>query len=171
MNSHKIDTKKSNALKITLIIIGEILLLFLVFSSGLAIGLKKAHFSYKFGENYERNFMGPRFDIRDERKPGFFGKTPPDFMREAEGRDFRNAHGISGTIISISETNLIIKDRDEKENAVSVTERTLIKSRRDDVKITDLKTGDEIVVMGSPDDNGTIRASLIRIFNPNSIIN
>lgn len=171
MDSQKIDAKKSNALKITLIVIGEILLLFIVFSSGVAVGLKKAHFSYKFGENYERNFMGPHFDMKNENKPGFFGKMPPDFMREAEGRDFRNAHGISGTIISISEINIIIKDRGDKENTVTVTDKTLIKSRRDDLKITDLKTGDEIVVMGSPAENGTVSASLIRVFNPNDMMN
>ncbi len=159
------DLKKSTALKITLIIIGEILLLFLVFSSGVAVGLKKAHFSNKFADNYERNFMGPHFDMRDGKKPEFFGKTPPDFMREAEGRDFRNAHGIAGKILSISETNLIIKDRDDKENTVTITEKTLIKLQRDDLKIADLKTGDEIVVMGSPNENGTISASLIRVFN------
>ncbi len=168
---NKIETKKSNSLKIGIVIVGEILLIFLVFASGVAVGLKKAHFSYRFGENYERNFMGSRLDMKEGKKPGFFGKTPPDFMRETEGRDFRNAHGTAGTIISISDTNIIIKDRDGKENTVTVTDKTLIKSRRDDLRISDLKTGDEIVVMGSPAENGTVNASLIRVFNPNSIMN
>jgi len=170
MDSQKIDTKKSNALKITLLIVGEILLLFLVFSSGIAVGLKKAHFSNKFADNYERNFMGQHPDMRDEKKPGFFGKIPPEFMREAEGRDFRNAHGIAGAILSISDNTITVLDHDNKENTILITDKTLIKSRRDDLSRSDLKTGDEIVVMGSPAENGTVSASLIRVFNPNDIM-
>lgn len=167
----KIKVPKSKSFKIALIVIGEILLIFLVFASGVAVGLKKAHFSYKFGENYEQNFMGPRMRNGDENLPGFLPGPPRDFMNNFEGRDFRNAHGVAGTIISITDTNLIIKDRDGKENTVVVTDKTLIKSRRDDLKIIDLKTGDEIVVMGSPDENGAVNASLIRVFNPNGILN
>ncbi|MFZ2975359.1 MAG: hypothetical protein WA055_01870 [Candidatus Moraniibacteriota bacterium] len=163
------NLKKSNALKITLIVIGEILILFLVFSSGVAVGLRKAHFSYKFGENYERNFMGPH--IANENRPDFLPQPPRGFMNNFEGKDFRNAHGIAGKIISISENSIIVVDRDNKENTILITDKTFIKSRRDDLKVSDLKTGDEIVVMGNPDINGVINASLIRIFNPNDITN
>lgn len=164
-----LKTPNSKSLKIALIVVGEILLIFLVFACGIAVGLKKAKFSYNWGENYERNFMGPH--MINENHPGFLPQPPRGFMNNFEGRDFRNAHGIAGKIVSISENSIIVIDRDNKENAILVTDKTLIKSRRDDLKISDLKTGDEIVVMGNPDTNGVINASLIRIFNPNGMMN
>jgi hypothetical protein len=87
-----------------------------------------------------------------------------DFPRNIEGRDFRNAHGIAGTIISIADNNLIIKDRDNKENTVAVTDKTIIKDHMVDVKISDLKANDQIVVMGTPNDQGIVNADLIRVF-------
>lgn len=147
---------KSKKFKIAAGVIGVILFGLVSFSAGVRVGLYKARFSYKFGENYEKNFMGP--------KRGIFG-GPRDFMRGMEGRDFRNAHGIAGEIMSIADNNLTIKDRDNRENSVSVSENTLIKRGRDDIKINDLKTGDKIVVMGKPGDNGTINADLIRVFD------
>lgn len=164
-----IKNNKSKSLKIALLVVGEILLIFLVFSCGIAVGLKKAKFSYNWGENYERNFMGPH--MADENRPNFLPQPPRGFMNNFEGRDFRNAHGIAGKIISISENSIIVVDRDNKENTILVTDKTLIKSHRDDLKVSDLKTGDEIVVMGNPDTNGVIDASLIRIFNPNGMMN
>ena len=159
---------KSKSLKIALIVIGEILLIFLVFAIGVAIGLKKAKFSYSFGENYERNFVGPKMrnEKRDNR-PGMLPTRPQQgFMNEIENRDFRNAHGLAGTVISISSDNtIVVKDRDDKENIVSVNEKTLIKSGRENLKITDLKAGDELVVMGTPNSDGVINATLIRVFN------
>ena len=114
--------------------------------------------------------MGPRMDMMKDRSPNDFLKMPPDYMKgfvdDFEGRGFRNSHGTFGTIISITDSSLIIKDRDNKENAISITNKTLIKSRRDDLSRSDLKTGDEIAVMGNPNENGTIDAVLIRVFIP-----
>jgi hypothetical protein len=84
-----------------------------------------------------------------------------------EGRGFRNAHGIAGTIISITENNLVIKDKDNKENTVAVDDKTIIKFGRDDVKISDLKNDQQVVVMGQPGEDGVVKADLIRVFNNN----
>jgi len=159
---------KSKSLRIALIVIGETLLIFLVFAIGVAIGLKKAKFSYNFGENYERNFIGPKMrNEKRDNKPGMLPTRPPQgFMNEIEGRDFRNAHGLAGTVISISSENtIVVKDRDDKESIVAINDKTLIKSRQESLEITDLKTGDELIVMGTPNNEGIIRATLIRVFN------
>jgi hypothetical protein len=163
---NQIKIGKSNKLKIAVIIVGEILLLFSVFSCGMAVGLKKARFSYKFADNYERNFMGQE---NNDQHFGFMPAPLPKFMDDFSGRDFRNAHGIAGAILSVSDNIIIVLDHDNKENTILVTDKTLIKSRRDDLSRSDLKTGDEIVVMGSPDENGKVSASLIRVFNPNDM--
>jgi hypothetical protein len=86
----------------------------------------------------------------------------PDF----QGRDFRNAHGLAGSIISISGNTVVIKDKDEKENTVSVTGKTLIKRGKETIAVNNLKQGDEIVVLGKPDkEGGMVNADLIRVMD------
>lgn len=147
---------KSQKFKIAALIVGLFIIILGSFSTGVFVGLMKARFSSKFGENYERNFTRSRM-----------GEGRSGFMREFSGRDFRNAHGISGTILSISDNNLIIKDRDNKENTVTVTDKTIIKNGRDTIKISDLKTDENVVALGNPGDNGTVNADLIRVFDGN----
>jgi hypothetical protein len=93
-------------------------------------------------------------------------------MRDFEGREFRNSHGLAGTIISIADGKIILKDRWGQENTVSVSDKTLIKRGWDTISINDLKNDDQIVVMGRPADDGTVSADLIRVFrsgnNPNN---
>jgi hypothetical protein len=48
-----------------------------------------------------------------------------------------------------------------------VSDKTIIKSGRDDIKISDLKTDDRIVIIGKPDSSGVINAELVRIFRNN----
>jgi len=125
------------------------------FSAGVAVGFHKARFSFEFGENYERNFMGSRHEVPMGMMP-----FPPNF----EGKGMRNGHGVAGTIISISDNNIVIKDKDGKENTIAVSEKTIINVGRDTIKIGDLKNDEEIVVIGRPGDDGTVNADLIRVF-------
>ncbi len=150
---------KSNWFKIAAVVVASILIVLLSFAVGVMVGSKKALFSCNWGKNYERNFVG-------ERPPfGQPGSIDP-MMRGFEGKDFRNAHGVAGKIVSVAEDKLVIKDREGKENTVAVTDKTIIKKNRmDNLKLSDLKNDDEVVVMGKPDGNGTIEADLIRVFN------
>lgn len=156
---------KSKKFKVAAIITGSVAIALVIFTAGVNVGFRKAKFSFKFGENYERNFMGPRPGVDKPMNPN----GPMGIMREQirnfEGRDFRNPHGISGTIISISDNSLVVKDKDNKESTVSVDNKTAIKSGRDDIEIGDLKTEEQIVVIGKPGDNGVINADLIRVFD------
>lgn len=158
---------KSRSFKIAAVIIGSVAIALVIFTAGVNVGFHKAKFSFKFGENYERNFMGPYPGM--DKPMNLNG--PMGMMREKvrdfEGSDFRNPHGISGTIISISENSLIIKDKDNKENTVSVDDETVIKLGRDTIKIGDLKNDKEVVIIGRPGDDGVINADLIRVFNKN----
>lgn len=156
----------SKKFKIATAVCGVFILMALSFVAGLQTGLRKAKFSFAWGENYERNFTG----MHGEMGPGMgprpgFPERMGDMKNRFEGREFRNAHGLAGAIISISGNNIVIKDKDNKENTVSVSEKTLIKLGRDDIKITDLKQNDKIVVMGKPGDDGVVNADLIRVFD------
>jgi hypothetical protein len=150
----------SKSYKWFLWVIAEVLLLAIIFALGVRVGMHKARYSYNWGANYERNFMGHRDG--QGMMPGIKG-GPMGFFGE-RGGDFRNAHGLAGTIVSITDNNIVVKDRDNKENTVSVSDKTMIKSGRDDIKIGDLKVDEKIVVMGKPDDSGVINAELIRVF-------
>src|SRR3990167_7137010 len=88
---------KQKTFKLAVLSIGALILLLLVFKAGVFVGYKKASFSYSWGENYHRNFAGPR--------RGFLS----DFRRGFEDKDFINAHNTSGSIIKINNSTLIIK--------------------------------------------------------------
>lgn len=162
---------QSRTFRIVASLIGVFLIAAVSFGGGVAVGLHKAKFSSDFGKNYERNFMGSRFnDGRGGQAGGGMmnggqrGGGMMGFFRDVEGKDLRNGHGLAGTIISITDNNIVVKDKDNKENTVTVSDQTLIKSQGDSLKVNDLKVNDQIVIMGNPGDNGVVNASLIRVF-------
>lgn len=137
-------------------IIGLIILL-IGFKAGMFVGFKKANFSFKWGENYHKNFGGP----------------PGGFLRDFQGRDFIEGRGDLGQIIKIdsivststsaSTLSLIIKGRGDVEKIILVKDDAVIKSVRANIKPADLKVDDYIVVIGEPNDQGQIEAKLIRL--------
>lgn len=164
------ESKNFQKIKIISIILGSVLIALIVFVAGVNVGFHKAKFSYKFGENYERNFMNQGMMMNPGMPSGPMGEMmrPGEFPNKIEGRGFRNPHGISGTIISISGNSLVIKNKNNEESTISISEKTTIKSGQDDIKIENLKTENEIVVIGEPGDSGVINAYLIRVFNKNN---
>lgn len=141
---------QSKLFKGILLGIGVFIVFLLIFKLGMFVGFKKANFSFRWGENYHRNFAGP--------KGGFF--------QEFEGRDFIDAHGVFGQIIKIDDSTLVIKGNDDVEKIVLVKDDTTIMSLREKIKVSDLKINDNIVVVGDPNDSGQIEAKLIRITPP-----
>jgi preprotein translocase subunit YajC len=133
------------------IIIGLIILVIivLIFGFGILVGEKKARFSYRWAENYHRNFAGPQ--------GGFFS----DWRSFPRG-DFISSHGVFGQIIKIEESAIIIKDGNNMERIVAVKDGTIIERLRETVKISDLRVDDFIVVIGEPNDSGQIEAKFIR---------
>lgn len=142
----------SKTFKTALAIIAALIVLLLAFKAGEFAGYKKAQFSYRWGENYHRNFAGPR--------EGFFG----DFKRGFGGKDFINSHGTFGAIIKIDGSTLVIKGKDDVEKIIVVSDKTEITSRRETLKAEDLKVDDQAVIIGSPNEQGQIEAKFIRLF-------
>jgi len=119
-----------------------------VFSLGIFVGYHKARFSYDWSEQYDRNFGGPR--------RGIIGRSEP-------GPNFPEAHGIAGPIIKIDSNSLVIKGLKNIEMVVNVNSQTTIRNSNQNIKITDLKVGDNVVIIGEPNASGQIDASFIRI--------
>src|SRR3989338_3271079 len=133
-----------------------------VFSAGIAVGYRKARFSYAWGENYDRNFGGPRH--------GIFG------MRE--GAQFTDAHGTFGQIIQIDPRSssrldtirITIKGRDNIEKILLVDHATSIQRMRVAVQPEDLAVDDSIIAIGEPNEFGQIVAKFIRVMPPMPIL-
>ncbi|MFH1909790.1 MAG: hypothetical protein ABIJ72_01170 [bacterium] len=155
MNEEKTIKKffqNPDALKWVIIGLAGFVILILVFGAGMKVGTLKARYSYRWAENYNRNFAGPR--------DGFFS----DWRNFPRG-EFINAHGVFGSIIKIDGNTIITKGKDDVEKPVLVSESTLIQKGRETIKLSDLKPDENIVIIGSPNDQGQIEAKLIRVFD------
>ncbi|MFA6252314.1 MAG: hypothetical protein WCX74_02860 [Candidatus Paceibacterota bacterium] len=140
MDLKKIGTSK---MLVVFLIIGEIILLLVTFEIGAIVGFKGADFSCNMDKNYGRNFGGMDFNFPDK------------------GR-FEGAHGILGQIMKIDGETIIMKDVDSTEKVILVKGDVAIKKFKDDIKLSDLKVDDKIVVIGNPNEKGEIEAKLIR---------
>jgi len=116
-----------------------------VFQLGEFVGFHKALFAAHWGENYERNFGTPhdKFGALTTRGP--------------------NPHGASGRIVSITLPTLTIVNDFEDEKIISIASSTLIRKGSATIPATALVAGDAAVVLGVPNDQGEITATLIRI--------
>jgi hypothetical protein len=134
------------------ILVGLIILL-LIFQLGMYVGFRKAGFSFRWGDNYHMMFGGPR----------------GGFLRDFEGKDFISGHGTAGIIAKIDGNSLIIKGPDGVEKIINITDGTAIKKGTADIKLSDLKIDERVVIIGSPKEDGSIDAKIIRIFDINNL--
>ncbi len=134
------------------VIVGVVcfIIIVLAFGGGIWIGTQKAKFSYRWAENYHKNFAGPREGFMNN-----LGGFPAG--------DFIEAHGSFGKIIKIEGNNIIIQGRENVEKTILIKDDTVINSIKGDIKPADLKIDDFITVIGSPNDFGQIEAKLIRV--------
>jgi hypothetical protein len=140
---------QSKGFKITASIIGCFAVLLLVFGLGMFVGEKKANFSFRWAEQYHRNFAGPA--------GGFF----QEFTRP--GEEFLESNGTIGEIIQISDKQITIKGRNDIERVVNVGDNTTIKYQNQNMAVSNLKTGDNVVIIGNPNGDGQLEAVLIRV--------
>ena len=127
--------------------IAGIIVLLLAFHAGVIVGYKKASFSYRWGENYHRNFGGPRSGFSNN----FFD------------RDFIESHGTFGQIIKIDGMTLVVKGRGDAEKIIVIKNNTVTRKQRNTISTNDLKINDYIVIIGEPNNQGQIEAAFIRI--------
>lgn len=141
---------KSKVFTRLLVGLGAVIAALIIFDLGMFVGYQKANFSYRWSENYHRNFAGPR--------QGFF--------EEMGGRDFIDSHGVAGVIIKLNDDSLVIKGRGDVEQIILLASDTAIQQFRQTIKADGLRINDMIVVIGDPDGSGRINAKLIRVLPP-----
>lgn len=125
-----------------------LVLLLVGFGLGMAVGIKKSEFSYKWHGN--RPMMAP---------PGL----NRGFFNQLNGHDFMDANGTIGQISKIEGAVITIKDRGNTEKSVLSDDKTKIEIAGQAAKISDFKAGDTAIVIGDPNDSGQIQAKLIRV--------
>jgi RNase P/RNase MRP subunit p29 len=138
---------QSKLFKGIILIVIALIVVLLAFKAGTMIGFKRADFACGWGDNYHKNFGGP--------KGGFF--------EDMNDRNFMPGNGIFGQIIKVEGNTLTIKGQDNLEKSVLVEEKTSIMKFREQLKISDLKVDDNVIVMGEPNESGQTVARLIRI--------
>ena len=143
---------QSNLFKGIIIGLGCLIILIFVSSLGISVGMRRADFSFEWADQYHQNFGGPQ--------GGLFG----DFAG-MNNSEFSNANGSYGKIIAINNNILTVKDNDgdNTEKTILVQSSTTIIYQRKNIKLSDLKIDDNIVVIGAPNTAGQIQAELIRV--------
>ncbi len=126
---------ESKTFRVALYAVGGALVAALIFHAGVAVGYRKARFSYRWGENYHRMM----------------------------GRDLLNAHGTFGKIIKVDASSILVQGRDDAEKTILVKEDTVIRRFRETITFGDLQVDDAVVVVGKPNNVGQIEAKLIRV--------
>lgn len=150
------EEKQKDILKWIIIGLAAFVIIVLIFGAGMFVGGMKAQFSYRWAENYHKNFAGPR---------NGFMMGGPGGMPFALPGDFIEGHGTVGSIMKIEGNTLTIKGQGNVEKVVLVSDKTIFKSGMQDIKLSDLKVDDWVVIIGNPNDQGQIEARLIRLFN------
>jgi hypothetical protein len=127
--------------------VGVIIVLLCIFEAGIAVGYHEAVFSSHWGANYERNFG-------DDSMMGSMGL--PD------GHD-PDPHGAIGQILSMSSSTLVIENDQKQEQKILIDKDTTVRNLENTISASALTVGNFVVVVGDPNDQGTIDAKLIRI--------
>jgi hypothetical protein len=105
--------------------------------AGVHLGYEKASFSSRLGDNY-RQVFGPSRNL-----PGAFGAT--------------------GKVLKINLPIILVSSPDNVEKSVLISTTTVIRKFRDSDDLADIKVGDNVAVIGTPNDKGEIEAKFIRI--------
>ncbi len=141
---------KSTPFQRVLIGMGILVIALLIFQAGVFVGVRKASFSYRGADNYYRAF-------------GQEHRGPMDgFMRDG----FPGANSSAGRVVSLALPTIVVADRDGVEKTIRITDQTIVRRDRGEVKADALQIDDFVVVIGAPNDTAEIEAKFIRLLPP-----
>ena len=136
----------------TLAVVCTLLVLILVFWAGMAVGYREADFSNRWDRHYVEVFGG--------KSSPFFNMRVP-----AVGTSVLS-NGAAGRVIAVNLPSFAIQDPNHTEKVILLNSSTTIRYLRDLGTTTNLGVGNFVVVLGSPDAQGRIVASYVRIMPP-----
>lgn len=152
----KINFFKARWFVIVAVIIGEFFLLAGAFRAGTVVGFHKATYSYRWEENYENLFGGPRGMMR-------LGGGPMGIIQDFRGDNFMSGHGITGSILKIDGNTIIVKTFNNTERSLLVSSSTPIRKDAATLTVNDLRENDQVVAIGTPSTSGQIEIKFLRV--------
>ncbi len=153
------DISKSKAVKIVIGCICALVLILLVFQAGMFVGYRKAMFAGKMSDGYFKTFEGGMGGLHGGSNQGFPEMVNGSFF----GRDLPGGHGAAGKVIGVQPLSILVADSNNVEKEVINATSTIVRKFREQVSFSDIKIGDSVVVIGSPNDKGQIEAKFIRV--------
>lgn len=143
------DMTASRSRKATLVALVSVIGALLVFQAGVFVGYHKALFSYRGGERF--------FMMMEGGPKGYAAQAgiPSD--------DFGPSHGAVGRIVSVSLPTFVIAGPDKRERTVTIGDDTEIRLFRQTASTSEIRTDRFALVLGEPDQDGSIEARLVRI--------
>ncbi|HUC01869.1 MAG TPA: hypothetical protein VMA75_03110 [Candidatus Paceibacterota bacterium] len=150
----------SKNVRAVLIILGSLIILFVAFGLGIAVGYERAGFAAGLDKNYYRIFYGAS-------PGGPLGSMTSVMPVPGPGP----IHGVVGTVIDLGTSTISVRDGDGDEQSVAVPTGTSIRQGEGTVVIGNVSVGDQIAVIGEPDADGQIVARFIRIIPVSSTTN
>ncbi len=140
---------ESKAVRRIVIGLGSLVLVIIVFQAGEFVGYRKAEYANKFGDSFQRNFIG----VRRSSSNVLFTDMP-------------GGHGAIGKVVSVSLPTFVVEGPDNIEKIVMIDDDTVFRSFRNEASTTDIAPDQYVVVLGNPDDDGKIDAKLVRLVPP-----
>lgn len=125
-----------------------------VLGVGIWIGEEHARFSFRWAQNYHKNFGG----------------SSEVLIGDSLNKDMTNSYGVFGSIIAMDFKTIIVRGQDNIEKTVIVFDDTTIRNAMGIVPFSKLQIGDSVVVIGSPGTQGQIDAKFIRVLPPVSLL-
>jgi len=145
---------ESRTVRTILWVLGGLIVLFVVFGLGIAVGYERAGFAAGFDRNYYRIF---------------FGGPPPDGAVGMMAPPMPAAiHGVVGTVIDLGTSTISVADRQDNEQSVVISPGTVLRNSDGTITIAGIAVGDTIAVIGEPNSEGQIDARFIRIISDSS---
>jgi len=127
---------QSKWLRYGLATVGVILVLSIVFGAGIVVGRWSAGEARSNAPLLERGFL------------------------------FSGSHGAIGTLQAVQEKSLTLELRDGTTQTILIDYKTRLERKQKKITLADLRTGERLLVVGTPDEQGQIKARLIHAFEP-----
>lgn len=129
-----------------IIAVGALVALLVTFQAGVVVGTHRVEFAYQWGEEYHQNFGGPR----------------GGFIHPLTGPALPNPHATFGKVVRITLPAVTVASGDV-EKVITIGDDTIIRRLDSTATATELKVGDQVVVIGEPDDQARIQATFVRV--------
>jgi uncharacterized protein YodC (DUF2158 family) len=148
-NSQTKLSEKYDYGKVALILSG-VILLFLFFGGGFVLG---------------RYLTRPNRPIASKGPMGEHLGRGNNLDRQG-GRLEMKGRGLLGEVTKLETDKITVRTRNDEEKIIIVNDQTKIKKQREDIKVGDIKEGDNIMVVGKASEEGTFLAKLIKVLGP-----